>query len=62
MSKAHMPPVPPDNRPKVPGAGRESPADKAEQHARPDNEEPRNQGRSGDIEQNTHHQGYQQDR
>ncbi|KAA2214074.1 MULTISPECIES: hypothetical protein [Roseomonas] len=62
MSKAHMPPVPPENQPKVPGADRESPAAKAEQKARPQNNIPQNQGRSADIQQNTTHQGYQQDR
>ena len=61
MSKSDMPPVPPANRsPKGPG-----------DHARPEPEQhhgetaPQNtkeQGRQGNIHQNTHHQGYQQDR
>lgn len=61
MSK-QMPPVPPDNRsPKGPG-------NKPEKDSAPDlkdaNRE-RNleqQGRQGNIKQNTTHQGYQQDR
>ncbi|HWX46840.1 MAG TPA: hypothetical protein VNZ61_02135 [Roseomonas sp.] len=62
MSKAHMPPVPPENRPKGPGGSTESPAQKAEQHARPQGNIPQHQGRSADIKQNTTHKGYQQDR
>lgn len=62
MSKAHMPPVPPANRPKGPGGATETPGQKTEQHARPQDNIPQNQGRSADIAQNTHNQGYQQDR
>ncbi|MBO1074239.1 hypothetical protein [Roseomonas marmotae] len=62
MTHAHMPPVPPANRPKGPGGDRESPKDKAQQQARPQNNIPQNHGRSADIQQNTTHQGYQQDR
>ncbi|MXP65192.1 hypothetical protein E0493_17745 [Roseomonas sp. M0104] len=62
MSKAHMPPVPPENQPKGPGGKTENAADKAEREARPQNNIPQNQGRSADIKQNTTNQGYQQDR
>ncbi|MDJ0389021.1 hypothetical protein QMO56_12930 [Roseomonas sp. E05] len=62
MSKAHMPPVPPENRPKGPGGSTEAASDKTEQHAKPMNNIPQNQGRSGDIAQNTRNEGYQQDR
>lgn len=54
------PPVPPDNRsPKGPGAAPAVHTDESVT-SRPDNLE--EQGRQGNISQNTHHQGYQQDR
>ena len=57
MSK--MPPVPPENRsPKGPGA---DPDVKSEDRA-PDRDNLQQQGRQGNIRQNTHNQGYQQDR
>ena len=57
MSK--MPPVPPENRSKKgPGGGPEVPA----KEQVPDRENFDQQGRHGNIHQNTHNQGYQQDR
>lgn len=56
-----MPPVPPGNRsPMGPGGAPETPADTAPEKAAPQNLE--EQGRHGNIKQNTTHQGYQQDR
>jgi hypothetical protein len=64
MANAHPPPVPPANRPKHPGAAQNDPKaaktlDKVTGHGETENLQ---QGRSGDIHQNTTHQGYQQDR
>ncbi len=57
MSK--LPPVPPENRsPKGPGADPNAPADEQA----PPRENLGQQGRQGNIRQNTHNQGYQQDR
>jgi hypothetical protein len=57
MSK--MPPVPPENRsPKGPGADPEASSKERE----PPRENLQQQGRQGNIRQNTHNQGYQQDR
>lgn len=60
MSNAHPPPVPPANRPQQPGAD-----GKAGSQPQPSGKE-RNlreaDGRSQNQAQNTHHQGYQQDR
>lgn len=61
MSHTRMPPVPPANRsPKGPGGTKSTPTDT------PDRSGPRDnlaeQGRQGDVNQNTHNQGYQQDR
>jgi hypothetical protein len=60
---AKTPPVPPANRsPKGPGS---APADKASDIAREVDKRDRNleqQGRQGNTNINTHHQGYQQDR
>lgn len=59
MSK--MPPVPPANRsPKGPGSAPAAPKDTSPKKAQPENLE--EQGRHGNINQNTHNQGYQQDR
>ncbi|HEX2215394.1 MAG TPA: hypothetical protein VHG27_01650 [Xanthobacteraceae bacterium] len=56
-----MPPVPPANRSrKGPGAAPEPPKDDAPGKTTPQNLE--EQGRQGNIHQNTHNQGYQQDR
>ena len=58
-----QPPVPPANRsPKGPGS---APADKPSDIARKPDKRKRHleeQGRQGNTHQNTHHQGYQQDR
>jgi hypothetical protein len=56
---SNLPPVPPQNRsPKGPGADPNvSTADQV-----PERENYEQQGRHGNINQNTHHQGYQQDR
>lgn len=61
MSK-HMPPVPPENRSdKGPGSSPNSAKSDAKgRSSPPDNL--KEQARQGDINQNTHHQGYQQDR
>jgi hypothetical protein len=66
MSKSQMPPTPPAARSdKGPTEARES------ERSRPSNDpsfdektpaNPEQQGRHGNIQQNTHHQGYQQDR
>jgi hypothetical protein len=67
MSKAHLPPVPPANRSPIGGsANPKSGNDMSEQVAEA-NKESKNrnlgeQGRQGNIAQNTHHQGFQQDR
>jgi hypothetical protein len=54
-----MPPVPSDNRsPKGPGA--DSHVEKDQKV--PERENYEQQGRHGNTHQNTHHQGYQQDR
>lgn len=63
MSKT-MPPIPPENRSaKGPGGDASAPADTAPDKKEEDRK--RNleqQGRQGNIKQNTTHQGYQQDR
>lgn len=57
---AHPPPVPPEQQSsKAPPAA--SPVDKAGVEPAQDGN-PREQGRSGNIRQNTTHQGHQQDR
>jgi hypothetical protein len=60
MTHAHLPPVPPANQPKRPGAQGAAPQDSR----KPDTQHDKapQQGRSGNIQQNTTHQGYQQDR
>ncbi|MCO6415271.1 hypothetical protein JYK14_03650 [Siccirubricoccus sp. KC 17139] len=67
MSKAHMPPVPPANRTtKGPGPQDDTPREGARtSEALPQDSRDRNlgeQGRQGNIKQNTTHQGYTQDR
>ncbi len=61
MSKSDMPPVPPANRsPK--GPGDHAHPDPKQQQAETTPENTKQQGRQGNIHQNTTHQGYQQDR
>jgi hypothetical protein len=64
MSKSNknkMPPVPPANRsPKGPGASPEVDTDTSVPNPKPSNLN--EQGRQGNIAQNTTNQGYQQDR
>ncbi|MCW5737225.1 MAG: hypothetical protein KIS73_24075 [Enhydrobacter sp.] len=58
---AKPPPVPPENRSKKgTGSDPKAPADDAHKPGPPQNL--REQGQQGNIHQNTHHQGYQQDR
>ena len=58
MSK--LPPVPPEqSSPKGPGS---APEPKKDDAAASRDRNLREQGRQGNIYQNTHHQGYQQDR
>lgn len=60
MAKSDLPPVPPEQQSqKGPGAGKEQ-ADVAKADKRDRNLE--QQGRQGNIWQNTRHQGHQQDR
>ncbi len=67
MSKAHLPPVPPANRAPVGGgANPKTTGDMSDQVGR-DNKQSRErhlgeQGRQGNVKQNTTHQGHQQDR
>jgi hypothetical protein len=67
MSKAHLPPVPPANRPPVGGSANPKTGDDMSEQVAEANQESKNrnlgeQGRQGNINQNTHHQGYTQDR
>jgi len=58
---SRMPPVPPEGRSrKGPGQANAPPADTSKKKNPPENLE--QEGRQGNINQNTHHQGYQQDR
>jgi hypothetical protein len=60
-SHSHMPPVPPASRSdKGPGNVQRAPEDTSVKKGPPDNTA--QQARQGNINQNTHHQGYQQDR
>jgi hypothetical protein len=62
MSKAHMPPVPPASRSPHAGASNK-PKPGEEQVSRNARErDTAEQGRQGNVNQNTHNQGYQQDR
>jgi hypothetical protein len=58
------PPIPPEQRPHVAGPGRRDAHADLRSAGRSNHEEQnlREQGRHGNINQNTHHQGYQQDR
>ena len=61
MSRSQMPPVPPASRSrKGPGDPKQPPQDTSKKKGPPENLD--EQGRQGNINQNTHHQGYQQDR
>ena len=63
MSKA--PPVPPagrSNKGPGPAAGSDRSGDSASTQHHPEKRNLAEQGRQGNIRQNTHHQGYQQDR
>jgi hypothetical protein len=66
MTHSKMPPVPPANRSdKGPSELQERDAAKAAEDTSKPKGPPENlaeQGRQGNINQNTHHQGYQQDR
>jgi hypothetical protein len=67
MSKAHLPPVPPANRsPKGggarPGTTADIPAEQGRDTARNRDRNLAQQGRQGNIAQNTNNQGRQQDR
>ncbi len=67
MSKAHLPPVPPANRSPLGGSANPKPGnDMSEQVAEANKASTARhlgeQGRQGNIKQNTTHQGFQQDR
>jgi hypothetical protein len=67
MSKAHLPPVPPANRSPIggsanPGTGNDMASEIAEANKESTNRNLGEQGRQGNIKQNTTHQSYQQDR
>lgn len=58
-----MPPVPPDNRsPKGPGSAPDVHSDGPTPDTETRKQNLAEQGRQGNIKQNTTHQGYQQDR
>ena len=61
MSKSHMPPVPPAERSNK-GPGDDSKPERDTSKSMEDNVNTRERARFGNINQNTHHQGYQQDR
>lgn len=67
MSKAHLPPVPPDNRAPLGGSatpqqGNDMPAAVAADNKASKDRKLGTQGRQGNIKTNTTHSGYQQDR
>ena len=67
MSKAHLPPVPPANRSPVGGSANPGTGDDMSEQVAEANKESKNrnlgeQGRQGNIKQNTTNQGYTQDR
>ncbi len=67
MSKAKMPPVPPAGRSPIggsanAGSGNDMSAEVAEANKESKNRNLGEQGRQGNIKQNTTNQGYQQDR
>jgi hypothetical protein len=57
----HVPPVPPANQNRRGGKSHEAP-DIERQGAKPGERNLEQQGRQGNIHENTHHQGHQQDR
>jgi hypothetical protein len=60
---AKTPPVPPDNQPKSgPERARTDGRAEKDDTRAPAERNLKEQGRHGNIHQNTHHQGYQQDR
>ncbi len=66
-SKAHPPPVPPANRSPAGGGGAtrddgKLPPEQARENAESRSRDTGQQGRQGNTWQNTHNQGYQQDR
>ncbi|MBP0443400.1 hypothetical protein J8J14_01290 [Roseomonas sp. SSH11] len=67
MSKAHLPPVPPENQAphgggNTPGQGDVNPKEAKNTAANRGKYDPGQQGITGGTGINTHHQGYQQDR
>jgi hypothetical protein len=58
---AHLPPVPPEQRPRQ-GEGKVESGQAQSENAPPQDPNPREQGRQGATNQNTHNKGYQQDR
>ncbi len=63
MSKSQQPPVPPAGRSdKGPGAAPNDKGDLAAAEHHPEKRNLAEQGRQGNIKQNTTHQGHQQDR
>ena len=67
MSKAHLPPVPPASRSPIGGSANPKTGNDMSEQVAEANEESKNrnlgeQGRQGNIKQNTTNQGYTQDR
>ena len=67
MSKSHLPPVPPAARPPIggsanPGTGNDMPEQVAAENKASANRNLGEQGRQGNVKQNTTRQGYQHDR
>lgn len=59
---SHPPPVPPDQRPAHDRGKVEPEHEKQPEGYRPQERNPKEQGRQGNINENTRNQGYQQDR
>lgn len=60
---SHQPPVPPDQRPRHgESAGKEPVHEKPPKGYRPEDRNLKEQGRQGNIAENTRNQGYQEDR
>ena len=67
ISKSHLPPVPPAARSPIggsanPGTGNDVPEQVAAENKASTNRHLGEQGRQGNVKQNTAHQGFQQDR
>jgi len=67
MSKSHMPPVPPAGRSPIGGSANPASGNDIPEQVATDNKASKNrnlgeQGRQGNVKQNTTNQGYQQDR